>query len=250
MMLGLLIVTKLIWSTDWALHRYDALFISAIAIQVGFLYFKLESLDEAKVILIYHLVGTIMELFKTHMGSWVYPEAAIMKIGGVPLFTGFMYAAVGSYMARAIRIFDMRFSNYPPFWLTVALSLVIYVNFFAHHFIADLRWVLFAATAALFWRVRIYFRVDAHVRWMPLLIAAFLTALFLWIAENIRTATGTWIYPGQREWQLVSLQKLGSWYLLLIISFVLVTLVNRPRLPDVGERVGQARKKELLDEAI
>ena len=48
----------------------------------------------------------------------------------------------------------------------------------------------------------------------------------------------------------VSLQKLGSWYLLLIISFVLVTLVNRPRLPDVGERVGQARKKELLDEAI
>jgi hypothetical protein len=27
----------------------------------------------------------------------------------------------------------------------------------------------------------------------------------------------------------VSLQKLGSWYLLLTISFMLVTIVNRPR---------------------
>ena len=26
-----------------------------------------------------------------------------------------MYAAVGSYMARVIRIFDMRFAPYPPF---------------------------------------------------------------------------------------------------------------------------------------
>ena len=53
-------------------------------------------LEEAKVILAFHLVGTAMELFKTHMGSWEYPEPSLLRIGGVPLFSGFMYAAVGS----------------------------------------------------------------------------------------------------------------------------------------------------------
>ncbi|MFX4906853.1 DUF817 family protein, partial [Acinetobacter baumannii] len=74
---------------------------------------RLESFDEAKVIFVYHVVGTVMEIFKTHMGSWSYPEEAIIRIGGVPLFTGFMYASVGSYMARVMRICDMRFEHYP-----------------------------------------------------------------------------------------------------------------------------------------
>ena len=53
------------------------------------------------------------------------------------------------------------------------------------------------------------------------------------MAENVGTATGTWLYPGRATaGSSVSLQKLGSWYLLLTISFVLVTLVNRPRPPD------------------
>ena len=121
-MLTLLIGTHLIWQPDWPLHRYDALFIAAVTIKVAFLTLRLESLDEAKVILIYHLVGTAMELFKTHMGSWSYPEPALIRIDGVPLFTGFMYAAVGSYMARAIRIFDMRFTNYPRFIWTALLA--------------------------------------------------------------------------------------------------------------------------------
>ncbi len=63
---------------------------------------------------------------------------------------------------------------------------------------------------------------------MPLVVAALLTALFLWIAENIGVWTGTWLYPGSGGWRLVSLAKLGSWYLLLYLSFVLVTLVHRP----------------------
>ena len=32
---------------------------------------------------------------------------------------------------------------------------------------------------------------------MPLPVAAFLSSLALWVAENIGTATGTWIYSGQ-----------------------------------------------------
>ena len=101
--------------------------------------FKLEKLEEAKVILIFHIVGTFMELFKTHAGSWVYPEANLFRIGGVPLFSGFMYAAVGSYIARITRIFDMRYSYYPDLRLTLSLAAAIYVNFFTHHFTIDLR---------------------------------------------------------------------------------------------------------------
>ncbi|WP_280518955.1 DUF817 domain-containing protein [Shinella curvata] len=235
LMLGLIILTKLVWQPDWPLHRYDVLFLMALAIQITFLALKMETLEEAKVILIYHLVGTAMEVFKVHMGSWTYPEDALFRIGGVPLFSGFMYASVGSYMARAIRIFDMRFTHYPPFWTTALLALAIYANFYAHHYLPDIRIVLFAATVLLFGRVRIYYTVETTPRWMPLLLAAFFTSIFLWIAENIGTATGVWLYPGQRTWHMVPFTKLGSWYLLLYVSFVLVTIVCRPRPPGAPE---------------
>jgi len=231
LVLFLIIATKLVWQPDWVINRYDALFVAALSIQISFLYLKMESWDEAKVILIYHVVGTVMEIFKVHMGSWVYPEDALIRIAGVPLFSGFMYASVGSYMARAIRIFDMRFTHYPPFVLTALLAIGIYVNFHAHHYIVDLRLGLFLVTVVLFWRVRIYFTVEKKPRWMPLVLAAVLISVFLWIAENIGTATGIWLYPGQTVWHMVSLQKLGSWYLLLYVSFVLVTIVCKPQPP-------------------
>ena len=97
--------------------------------------FKLETWEEAKVIVIFHVVGTAMEVFKTSVGSWIYPEVSILRIGGVPLFTGFMYAAIGSYIARAWRLFDFRFTHHPPLWALVLLALAIYVNFFAHHYV-------------------------------------------------------------------------------------------------------------------
>ena len=62
---------------------------------------------------------------------------------------------------------------------------------------------------------------------MPLPLAAFLSSIFLWIAENIGTNTGTWLYTGQSRLEMVSLSKMGSWYLLLYVSFVTVTLVLR-----------------------
>jgi uncharacterized membrane protein YoaT (DUF817 family) len=66
---------------------------------------------------------------------------------------------------------------------------------------------------------------------MPLTLAAFLSSVFLWLAENIGTVTGTWVYPSQKVWHIVSFSKLGSWYLLLYVSFVLVTLVLAPKPP-------------------
>ena len=59
---------------------------------------------------------------------------------------------------------------------------------------------------------------------MPLVLAAFLSSFFLWVAKNIGTRTGTWLYAGQTEAQLVSLSKIGSWYLLLFVSFVTVSI--------------------------
>jgi hypothetical protein len=133
-------------------------------------------------------------------------------------------------MARVIRNFDMRFEPYPPFWMTVLLAVAIYVNFFAHHFLPDIRVALFVATVALYWRTRIWFRVDREVRWMPLPVAAVLSSLALWVAENVGTMTGTWLYTGQVRGEFVSFGKLGSWYLLLYVAFVTVTLVTRRAL--------------------
>lgn len=232
-MLSALIATKHVWSADWSIHRYDALFAFALTVQMLMLASRLESFSEVKVIAVYHVVGTAMEIFKVHMGSWNYPEPAVMAIAGVPLFSGFMYGSVGSYMARAIRVFDMRFTDFPTRAWTIVLSLAIYANFFGHHFFFDIRWALFAATGLLYGRVRIYFTVDEIPRWMPLVVAACLTSVFMWVAENVGTFTGTWLYPGQLTWHLVSLDKLGSWYLLLFVSFTLVTLVLAPRPPEM-----------------
>jgi uncharacterized membrane protein YoaT (DUF817 family) len=92
--------------------------------------------------------------------------------------------------------------------------------------VIDIRWGLFAATALIFWRTRIWFRPVSTYRSMPLLIGFFLVALFIWFAENIGTFAHAWSYPSQMAaWHYVSPAKLGSWYLLMIISFVLVSLV-------------------------
>ncbi len=65
---------------------------------------KLETLDELKAICLFHLIGFVLEVFKTSAGirSWVYPDFAYSKVLGVPLFSGFMYAAVGSYEASGM----------------------------------------------------------------------------------------------------------------------------------------------------
>ncbi|MCP2016525.1 MAG: DUF817 domain-containing protein [Erythrobacter sp.] len=233
LLLALLLGTHFFYPEDALLHRYDFLTLAALAIQGAMLAFRLETWAEAKVILIFHVVGTVMELFKTAAGSWIYPEASVLHIGAVPLFSGFMYAAVGSYIARVWRIFDFRYSAYPPRWATWVLAGAIYVNFFAHHWLPDIRLVLFAATILLFARTRVHFRNWRVHRWMPLLVGFGLVAMFIWGAENIGTFAQAWTYPGQEHgWRMVSPAKLGSWFLLMLISFVLVELVAPVREPD------------------
>lgn len=239
LMLAMLIATHVYYPANASIARYDLLTIGAVVIQLGMLASRLESLAEAKVILAFHLVGTAMEVFKTAHGSWLYPEPSLLRIGGVPLFSGFMYAAVGSYIARVWRIFDFRFEHYPPRWMTIALATAIYINFFAHHWLPDIRIGLFVATAILFWRTPVWFTSFRTPRSMPLLLGWFLVALFIWGAENIGTFSRAWLYPGQQDgWHLVSPEKLGAWYLLMIISFVLVSLVHAPVLQRRSKPIG------------
>lgn len=228
LMLALLLGAHLFYPDEPPLARNDFVTLAAIAIQIGMLVFRLENWEEAKVILAFHVTGTIMEQFKTQAGSWNYPGGGVLHIGLVPLYSGFMYAAVGSYIARVWRIFGFRFAPYPPRWATIALAAAIYVNFFAHHWLPDMRWLLFAATALLFWRTRVYFTPFRRESWMPLLLGWFLVATFIWFAENIATFAHAWSYPSQRHgWTMVSPAKLGAWYLLMIISFVMVSLIHR-----------------------
>lgn len=225
-----MIVTRYVYPDAAPIARYDFLVVYALAIQLVFLATRLERPSEAVVILIFHLVGTAMEVFKTEAGSWLYPEDNFLRIGGVPLFSGFMYAAVGSYFARAARMFEFRWHAYPRIAMTLALACGIYINFFSHHFVVDVRYLLFALTGLIFWRTRVHYRVWRWKHQMPLLVGFFLVSVFIWIAENIATFTAIWLYPGQEDgWHIVSVQKLGSWYLLMIISWVLVTLVQRPK---------------------
>jgi uncharacterized membrane protein YoaT (DUF817 family) len=230
LMLALLTGTHLAYPKGAALARYDFLVIAAVAIQVAMLAFRLETWEEAKVIFIFHLVGTGMEIFKTSVGSWIYPEPSFLRIGGVPLFTGFMYAAIGSYIARCWRLFDFRFTRHPPLWALGALSAAIYVNFFTHHYTIDMRWGLFAAAAVLLGPCMIHYKIWKVHRRMPMLLAAMLTAMFIWIAENVGTFSAAWMYPNQRAgWQIVPLSKYGSWFLLMIISYTLVAALHRAR---------------------
>lgn len=229
LLLALIVGTFLFWPEGAPVSRYDFLVVGAVAIQVGMLALKLESRDEAVVILLFHVAGTVMELFKTAQGSWIYPEDSLLRIGAVPLFSGFMYAAVGSYIARVQRVFHIRVRGYPPFWMTAVLAGAIYVNFFAHHWLWDARWVLFAATALIFGRGWFWFTTDRRRRGMPLLLGYVLVALFIWFAENLATFGRAWTYPSQEAgWTMVGLEKLGSWFLLMILSIVLVSIVHRP----------------------
>src|ERR1700759_302248 len=155
----LMIATHRYYPAQAPLPRYDFLFLCMISVQSALLALRMETWEEAKVILIYHAVGTLMEIFKTSTGSWIYPEPNFFRIAGVPLFTGFMYSCIGSYICRAWRLFDFHFSHHPPRWSLLALSLAIYANFFADHFGLDLRLVLFAAATALLFRTTIHFRI-------------------------------------------------------------------------------------------
>ena len=205
--------------------RYDLLLVFALAVQVAMLYFRLETWDEMKAITLFHVVGFALEVFKTSgsIQSWAYPDFAYSKLWGVPLFTGFMYAAVGSYIIQAWRLLDLRIKSHPPYWLAALTAAAIYVNFFSHHYIGDYRWYLAAFALGLYARTTVYFTPYDRTRKMPLLLAFVLIGFFIWLAENISTFAGIWQYPNQiGAWSMVHISKWSSWAMLVMMTFVIV----------------------------
>ncbi|MFN5538944.1 MAG: DUF817 domain-containing protein [Candidatus Melainabacteria bacterium] len=208
----------------FGLARYDFLFIAAVLIQIILYVTGLETKDEVKVICLFHIIGLVLEVYKTNpaIGSWSYPEEGFLKIATVPLYSGFMYAAVGSYISQAWKVFDLNLSDYKHYKLSIILGFLIYLNFFTNHFIYDFRLYLIMGVNILFWKTKVYFTVT-HRHSMPLILAFVLIAFFIWLAENLATFWGAWKYGYQlNNWQVVSFHKISSWFLLVIISFIIV----------------------------
>jgi uncharacterized membrane protein YoaT (DUF817 family) len=143
-----------------------------------------------------------------------------------------MYAAVGSYISLSWKYMRLSLTNAPNYILCILLSVLIYINFFTNHFFPDFRYVLMAAVFVLFFRTRVYFTVVRKRRWMHMNLAFLLIAFFIWIAENISTFFGAWKYPDQvHMWTVVSTGKITSWFLLVIISFIIVAYLKHYRHP-------------------
>jgi uncharacterized membrane protein YoaT (DUF817 family) len=195
-------VTLVLWLTGWETSR------------------------EVGVIAVFHLVGLALELFKVHVGSWSYPSVGVATVAGVPLYSGFMYASVGSYVCQAWRRFDLRVAGYRPF-ATAVVAAGVYANFFTEHVVPDLRLPLAVLLVVVTARTTVWFTVGARRYGMPLALSFLLVGFFLWVAENAATVLKAWSYPDQEvDWTLVHPAKVGSWSLLVVVSIVLVAAVK------------------------
>lgn len=226
------------------LPRYDWLLLICLAMQGWMVRSGLETRDELKVITLFHLIGLGLEIFKVHMGSWSYQEEGYSKVFGVPLYSGFMYASVASYLCQAWRRLEVELVRWPPFPVVVPLAVMIYVNFFTHHYWMDIRWWLSALVLFVFWRTWVTYEVGGTRYRMPLALSFVLIGFFIWIAENIATFFGAWKYPNQSgSWRVVHFGKVSSWLLLVIVSFLIVATLKlvKDRQANGTRGVGKTR---------
>jgi uncharacterized membrane protein YoaT (DUF817 family) len=211
------------------LPRYDLLLIACLGMQ-AFMYFSgLETRDELKVICLFHVLGLVMEIHKVGHDAWSYPTFAYTKVLGVPLFSGFMYASVASFMTQSWRYFRTDLHEWPRRLYVGLLGAAIYLNFFTNEYVQDIRWILIPALFILFWKTRVSFSTIRR-RSMPVTLSFLLICFFIWIAENIATSLGAWQYMHQQgAWEAVHFNIIGSWFLLVIVSFILVAELKRGR---------------------
>lgn len=219
------------------LHRYDAILLTLLAVQYLMYRGGLETRDELKVICVFHLIGLLLEVYKVRMGSWSYPEPGYTKLLGVPLYSGFMYASVASYMCQVWRKLKMDMTGWPGLASTGLLGGAIYLNFFTHHYVPDVRWWLTALVLIVFRRTWILYRVRGVTYRMPLTMAFAIVGFFIWLAENIATFFKAWKYPDQQHgWQMVGFGKISSWFLLVIISVIIVAQLKHVKAGRIEKR--------------
>lgn len=226
---GMLAITRLV--SIPGIPRYDLLLIACLAMQWLMFRFGLETKEEVYIIGLFHALGLSMEIFKVSHNSWAYPDFGYSKVFDVPLYSGFMYASVASYICQAWRHFDLKIIYWPPPIQSAALGAAIYGNFYTNAYLPDVRIVLAVCLLIAFWKTRVYFKTNGNTRSMPMVVSFFLIALFIWLAENIGTFLGAWRYPHQNEgWSVVRVQILTSWCLLVIVSVIMVALIKRIHL--------------------
>jgi uncharacterized membrane protein YoaT (DUF817 family) len=204
----------------------DALLVWCLGVTLVLWLLRWETGREVAVILGFHLVGLALELYKVRQGSWSYPDTGLATVGGVPLYSGFMYAAVGSYVCQAWRRLELRITGYRA-RATACVAALVYLNFFTSHVMADVRLPLALLLLFVTRRTWVHFTVGRHRYAMPLALSFVLIGFFLWVAENAATLLRAWQYPSQESvWTLVHAAKLGSWSLLVVVSIVLVAAVK------------------------
>jgi len=107
------------WPWNNGMHRFDMLFLYALCVQVALIAARLEEPKEIVVILVFHFVATLMELFKTSdgIGAWNYPgvEGARFAVWNVPYLQAFCIAQSGAITPAAggFSIFDLRHFPHP-----------------------------------------------------------------------------------------------------------------------------------------
>ncbi|MGK5632126.1 DUF817 domain-containing protein [Streptomyces sp. URMC 123] len=224
--------------------RYDLLFGYGLLLTAVFRLRGWESRRDLAVIAVCHVIGLAFELVKVSLGSWSYPEPALLKVAGVPLYGGFLYAAVGSYVCGAWRLMELELVGYRP-RATAAVAAAIYVNFFSHHWLPDARWPLAALLLAVTAGTWVRFTLGSARLRMPLALSFALIGFFLWLAENLATYLGAWRYPYQLHgWQPVSVDKFGAWALLISVTVVLVAAVHHRRTGGPARCHAQVRRAE------
>ncbi|MET8825232.1 DUF817 domain-containing protein [Streptomyces sp. NPDC004610] len=217
------------------LARYDVLLAYAVGLTVLFWARGWETSRDVAVIAVCHAVGLAFEIVKVAQGSWSYPEPGVLKLAGVPLYGGFLYAALGSYVCRAWQLMDLQLVGYRPRW-TAVVAAGVYLNFFSHHWLPDARGPLAALLLITLTGTTVHYTVGTRQLRMPLALAFVLIGFFLWIAENLATYSGAWRYPHQLDgWEPVAVTKFGAWALLVSVTFVLAAASRGGRpLPEAA----------------
>ena len=211
-----------------SIPRYDAVLFLCLSFQIGMLVLRMETPREFATIFLFHAMGTALEMFKVNHGGWYYPEPSWFKVMGVPLYSGFMYASVGSFILACWKRFDVHVNAFPPMVAVVPLVVATYANFFTNYWIWDMKPALLLLAIALFFHTRIIGNVGAST--VPIRLPFIFLSLgpVVWCAENVGTWLGSWEYPRQAGgWVAVPPDKLLSWTVLVMVSFLVVAMVRK-----------------------
>ena len=200
--------------------RYDVMLVYCIGLQWAMVRRGMETPRELWAVGAFHVLGLLLELQRTAAGAWSYPDPGLLRIGRVPLFSGFMYAGVASYLLQAWRRFGLGFDRLPPATLAIALAVLAYASFFLP---SVSRSVLIALILLLYARTHVRFTVEGERYGMPLALAFALIGGAIWVGENAGTFLGAWRYPHQAAgWRPVEGGKAAAWLLLVVVGFTIV----------------------------